>query len=186
MRSVDRLGAASGYQHDLTAGMTPREILIGLAYIGQMIDFGDRDLQTTCVDQAGKFYEHLGIRRRAVALGLDAVFRGRREIDDRIDPIGRDTEFERQIHIAAAERVDEGIDFASGCGSDPIRDAFPISDWDHTVVSKPGMVCCAGETDDVSSAEILANWTAMEPTPPAAPEMTTVSSAFNEMACTAA
>ena len=56
--------------------MTPREILIGIAYIGQMIDFGDRDLQTTCVDQAGKFYEHLGIRRRAVALGLDAVFRG--------------------------------------------------------------------------------------------------------------
>ena len=62
LRSVDRLGAASGYQHDLTAGMTPREILIGIAYIGQMIDFGDRDLQTTCVDQAGKFYEHLGIR----------------------------------------------------------------------------------------------------------------------------
>ena len=26
---------------------------------------------------------------------------------------------------------------------------------------------------------ILANWTAMEPTPPAAPEMTTVSPAFN-------
>ena len=57
-------------------------------------------------------------------LGLDAVFRGRREIDDRIDPIGRGTEFERQIHIAAAERVDEGIGFASGCGADPIRDAF--------------------------------------------------------------
>jgi hypothetical protein len=126
------------------------------------------------------------LRRHAVALRLDTVFRGRREVDDRIDPIGRDTEFERQIHIAAAERVDEGIDFASGCGSDPICDAFPISDWDHTVVSEPSMVCCAGETDDVSSAEILAHWTAMEPTPPAAPEMTTVSPAFNETACTAA
>jgi len=67
------------------------------------------------------------------------------------DPIARDSEFERHIHIAAAERVDEGIDFACGCGSDSIRDAFPISDWDHTVVSKPGMVCCAGETDDVSA-----------------------------------
>src|SRR5580704_18157915 len=122
--------------------MTPRQILIGLAYIGQMIDLGDRDLQATSVDQAGKFCKYLGIRRRAVALRLDAVFRGRREVDDRIDPIRRDTEFERQIHIAAAERVDEGIDFASGCGSDPIRDAFPISDWDHTVVSEPGMVCC--------------------------------------------
>ena len=31
----------SGYEHDLTAGMTPREILIGLAYIGQMIDLAD-------------------------------------------------------------------------------------------------------------------------------------------------
>ena len=103
-----------------------RQILIGLAYIGQMIDFGDRDLQATSVDQAGKFCKYLGIRRRAVALRLDAVFRGRREVDDRIDPIGRDNEFERQIHIAAAERVDEGIDFASGCGSDPIR-ASPIA-----------------------------------------------------------
>ena len=131
--------------------MTSRQILIGLAYIGQMIDLGDRDLQATSVDQAGKFCKYLGIRRRAVALRLDAVFRGRREVDDRIDPIGRDTEFERQIHIAAAERVDEGIDFASGCGADPIRDAFPISDWDHTVLSEPGMVCCAGETDDLSA-----------------------------------
>src|SRR3984957_8390230 len=79
------------------------------------------------------------------------MFRGRREVDDRINPIGRDTEFERQIPIAPGGRVDEGIDFASGCGSDSIRDAFPISDWDHTVVSEPGMVCCAGETDDLSA-----------------------------------
>ena len=92
-----------------------------------------------------------GDRRRAVALRLDAMFRGRREVDDRINPIGRDTEFERQIHIAAAERVDEGIDFACGCGSDSIRDAFPISDWDHTVVGEPVMVCCAGETDDLTA-----------------------------------
>ena len=42
---VDRFGAPpSGYEHDLTAGMTPRQMLIGLAYIGQMIDLGDRDL----------------------------------------------------------------------------------------------------------------------------------------------
>jgi hypothetical protein len=42
---VDRLRSQpSGYEHDLTAGMTPRQILIGLAYIGQMIDLGDRDL----------------------------------------------------------------------------------------------------------------------------------------------
>ena len=113
------------------------------------------------------------------------MFRGCREVDDRIDPIGRDTEFERHIHIAAAERIDEGFDFACGCGSDLIRDAFPISDWDHAVVSEPGMVCCAGETDDLS-ADNFGQLTAMEPTPPAAPEMTTVSSAFNETACTAA
>ena len=45
----------SRYEHDLTAGMTSRQILIGLAYIGQMIDLGDRDLQATGIDQAGKF-----------------------------------------------------------------------------------------------------------------------------------
>ena len=38
-----------------SAAATPREILIGLAYIGQMIDLGDRDLQPTGIDQAGKF-----------------------------------------------------------------------------------------------------------------------------------
>ena len=113
------------------------------------------------------------------------MFRGRREVADRIDPIGRDAEFERQFHIAAAERVDEGIDFASGCGSDPIRDAFPISDWDHTVVSEPGMVCCAGETDDLS-AQNFGQLDGDGATPPAAPEMATVSPAFNETACTAA
>ena len=32
----------SGNEHDLAAGVTPREILIGLAYIGQMIDLGER------------------------------------------------------------------------------------------------------------------------------------------------
>ena len=165
--------------------MTPRQILIGLAYIGQMIDLGDRDLQATSVDQAGKFCKHLGIRRRAVALRLDTVFRGRRKVDDRIDPIGRDTEFERQIHIAAAERVDEGIDFASGCGSDPFRDAFPISDWDHTVLSEPGMVCCAGETDDLS-AENFGQLDSDGANATCRTEMTTVSPAFNETACTAA
>ena len=50
----------SGNEHDLAADMTPREILIGLAYIGQMIDLGDRHLQATSVDQAGKFCKHLG------------------------------------------------------------------------------------------------------------------------------
>jgi hypothetical protein len=90
--STVSLPAQIDADHDLTAGMTPREILIGLAYIGQMIDLGDRDLQATSVDQAGKFCKHLGIRRGAVALRLDAVFRGRRKVDDRIDPIGRDTE----------------------------------------------------------------------------------------------
>jgi len=49
----------SGNEHDLAAGVTPREILIGLAYIGQMIDLGDRDLQSTSVDQAGEFSKHL-------------------------------------------------------------------------------------------------------------------------------
>ena len=84
-----------GHEHDLTAGATPREILISLAYFRQMINFGDRDLQATSVDQAGEFRKHLGFRRGAVALRLDAIFRGRREVDDRVDAVGRDTEFER-------------------------------------------------------------------------------------------
>ena len=98
-----------GHEHDLTAGATPREILISLTYFSQMINFGDRDLQATGVDQAGEFRKHLGIRRGAVALRLDAMFRGRREIDDRVDPVGRNSKFERQIHIAAAEPAERSL-----------------------------------------------------------------------------
>ena len=56
----------SGHEYDLTASATSREILIGFADIGQTIDLGDRDLEAASVDQARKFREHLGIRRRAV------------------------------------------------------------------------------------------------------------------------
>ena len=77
--------------------MTSRQILIGLPHVGQPVDLGDRNLEAARIDQTGQFREHLGIRGRAVAFGLDAVFRGRREVDDRIDPIRRDTEFERQM-----------------------------------------------------------------------------------------
>jgi hypothetical protein len=93
--------------------MTPREILIGIADIGQTIDLGDRDLEAAGIDQASQFHKHLGIGRLGISRRLDAVFRGRREVDDRIDPIGRDAEFERQLHIAATESVDEGIDLVS-------------------------------------------------------------------------
>ncbi len=36
---------ASGQKHDLAAGMTLREILIGIAYIGQTIYPGDRNFE---------------------------------------------------------------------------------------------------------------------------------------------
>ena len=68
--------------------MAPGEILIGLAHIGQRIDLRDRDLETAGIDQAGKFRKHLGVRRRAVARRLDAVLRGRREVDNGVDPSG--------------------------------------------------------------------------------------------------
>jgi len=35
--------------------MTPREILIGIAYIGQAIDLGDRDRKAAGIDQASEF-----------------------------------------------------------------------------------------------------------------------------------
>jgi hypothetical protein len=73
------------------------------------------------------------------------VLRGRREVDDRVDPIGSDTEFEGQLHIAAAKSVDEGVELASGCGSDPFGNSFPIGDRNHIVVVEPGVVRGAGD-----------------------------------------
>src|SRR5208283_1426702 len=69
---------------------------------------------------------------------------------DRVDPVGSDTEFQGQLHIAAAKSVDEGVDLASGCGSDPFGNSFPIGDRNHTVVVEPVVVRGAGETDDLA------------------------------------
>jgi hypothetical protein len=131
--------------------MTSRKILIGLAHIGQTIDLGDRNLEAAGIDQTGKFCEHAGVRCRAVAFCFDAVLRGRLEVDDRIDPVGRDAEFERQLHIAAAERIDEGVNPVSSCGTDPFRDVVPIGDRDRAVVDEPGMIGNAGETKDLGA-----------------------------------
>ncbi len=53
----------------------------------------------------------LGQGRRAgrgrAAITLDAVLLDRREVDDRVDPVGGDAQLERQLDVAAPDEVDE-------------------------------------------------------------------------------
>ena len=48
-----------------------------------------------------------------VTFSLHAIFGRGREIDDGVDSIRRNTQFERQFDISAAKGVNEGIDFPS-------------------------------------------------------------------------
>jgi len=79
--------APSGHEHDLAAGMTSRQIVIGLAHVIQTIDPGDRDLEAAGGEHAGELSEHLGVRPCVVTVGLDTVLGGGGEVDDGVDPI---------------------------------------------------------------------------------------------------
>jgi hypothetical protein len=46
---------------------------------------------------------------------------------------------------------DEGVDLVSRCCSDPFRDAVPIPDRDHTVITEPCMIRGARQTDDLGA-----------------------------------
>lgn len=83
------------------------------------------------------------------ALALDAQPLDRREIGNRVDPLGGDAELDRQIDIAAAERVDERIDTARGRFADPLRLAFAVEHRHDVMRAEPFVVWLAREADHV-------------------------------------
>jgi hypothetical protein len=74
------------------AASTPAfELAISLLDIREAVDFSDRDLETARLDQLRQTCEDLRGRALRVAVGLDAVLLGGREVDDGVDPIGHDS-----------------------------------------------------------------------------------------------
>src|SRR6266567_2182350 len=162
--------AGLGPEDDLAVGVAAFELGVGLADLRQRVDVRDRHLEVSVGDQAGQRGEHLGARPgRCPPVNLHPVLRGGREIDDGVDPLGRDAEGEGQLDVPVTVGVDEGVHAAGRGGPDPVRNAVTVCDRDHTVALQPLVVALARQADDRGL------WTASEPTPPAAPEMTTVS-----------
>ena len=109
---------------------------------------------------------------------------GGREIDDGVDPLGRDAEDEDQLDVPVAVGVDEGVHAAGRGAPDPVRDAVTVRDRDRAVALQPLVVGLAHQADDRGPG------TAREPDgeradPAAAPEMTKVSPCLGWTACTA-
>ena len=66
----------SGYEHDLAAGMTPRQILIGLAYIGQIITLALRQPHDVA-HEAETFDDCRGRRSSATSLAFSGCLSSR-------------------------------------------------------------------------------------------------------------
>ena len=96
-----------------------------------------------------------------------------------------DAQLKCKLDVPSAECVNEGIDFPSRCSADPIFNPIPIRNGNYAVIGEPLVIRVAGQADHVGPG-IPANCTAMEPTPPAAPETTTVSPALRATLRTAA
>ncbi len=99
--------------------MAAFELAVCLLDIREAVDFSDRDLETPRLDQLGQIREDLRARALRVAGGLDAVLLGGRDVADGVDPIGHDSQPERQFDVTVAEGIDEGIDPTTCGGADP-------------------------------------------------------------------
>ena len=100
-RTGPRLVVLLGPEDDLAAGVAAFDLGVGLADLRQRVDVRDRHLEVSVGDQAGQLGEHLGARpSRCPPVSLHAVLLGRREIDDGVDPLGRDAEGQLDVPIA--------------------------------------------------------------------------------------
>src|ERR1700722_8421792 len=110
----------SGLEHDLAPGMALLELLIGYTSLAQRETLGNRDLQPSRRHPSREFFKHFGIGSRLATLGFDVILLSSREIDDGVDPIGWNTQLDRQLHISAAEGVNESVDLSAAGGTDPV------------------------------------------------------------------
>jgi hypothetical protein len=100
----------SGDEDDLPGDVTGLELV---EWVGAL----DRHDEVARCYRFGEFGQGRCARRGRAAVALDVVLLDRGEVDDRVDPVGRDAELERQLDVAAADEVDERGDRRPRCGS---------------------------------------------------------------------
>src|SRR6266498_1661228 len=97
----------------------------------------------------GKFGQGCRARCGRAALALDAVLRDRGKVDDRVDPVPCDAEFECELDVAASDEVDErGNRCALGGRGDALTDTVAIGDGNRAALAQPCVVALAGQCDD--------------------------------------
>ena len=96
------------------------------------------------------------------------------EIGDRIYALGTYAELQREFHVALAEGVYEVAHLSARRLPDTLFLSFAVGHRRHAVVGESPVVGLAPSPIALAPA-FLASCTASEPTPPAAPETTTVS-----------
>ena len=134
----------------------------------------------------GQFGQSRRARRGRAAFALDAVLLDRGEVDDRVNPVTGDAEFERQFDVAVPDEVDEcDRRRLLGGRGDPPTDAIAVSDGNRAALAQPCVMALAGQRNNARSVR-TASWTANTPTPPPAPAITTASPAVGATARTVA
>ena len=109
------------HKHDLAARVSLLELPEGITHPLKRVRARDRYFELSVRDQSGQLRQHRGAGTDGVAVELDAEPRSR-EVGDRVNPAGGHPERQRELDVAAADRVDERVERAvGGCTDRPRR-----------------------------------------------------------------
>jgi hypothetical protein len=109
------------------------------------------------------------------------------EIGDSVDLVGRQPEvFDRHGDISTAEEIQQGIDVPGlCCSAQPGGQVVTVVDRDRAMLGEPEIIGWPSDAEN-RGPSARASCTAIEPTPPAAPAIATVSPGTRRTARTAA
>ena len=124
-----------------------RQLLVGLAHLRERVAPRDRKLDAAVGDERRHLRQRLGRRDRVGALALDAQPLHGAEVGDRVDPIDRDAELDREVNVTASERVNEGVDVTARRRANALRLPLAVADGHRTAPAEPGVVAFARKSD---------------------------------------
>jgi hypothetical protein len=142
----------SGDEDDLPGDVTGLELGERGSNVVEWVCALDRHDEVARCYRFGEFGQSRCARRGRAAVALDVVLLDRGEVDDRVDPVGRDAELERQLDVAAADEVDErGDRRVLGGRGDALLTPSPCATGTGPRSREPGVMALAGERDDAGA-----------------------------------
>src|SRR5271165_6153714 len=110
----------SGQQYHLAVAVARGQLAIGLANLLQRERARDWYLDASVGHQSRDLRQQWRTGDRVGALPADTQPLHRLEVGDRVDSLRGDPQLDGKVNVAAAERVDECVDPASGRVADPL------------------------------------------------------------------